>query len=82
MTTTMKKVIDIIRNRVNGQRERDAERTRERIRGEFKVVERHGAIWLTHDGRAFARIERNATADEIASLLTDARIAATTYEPR
>lgn len=74
------KIIDIIRNRVNVHRERDAERTRNRIRAEFKVVEKRGFLWLTHDGRAFARIEDGKTSDEIAKLLSDARIAATTYE--
>lgn len=50
------------------------------IRSDFKICERNGLIYLTHNGYAFATMPKHATADEIATKLNEARQAALEFE--
>lgn len=50
------------------------------IRGQFKVVERGGVLYLTHNGTAFKIIGTDTCATDIATALEDARNAAVDYE--
>lgn len=55
------------------------EEVRQMIRDEFKVVERSGILFLTHNGVAFEQIANDTPASEIADLLNNARDVAQTY---
>lgn len=50
------------------------------LRFDFKVKERNGALYLTHRGVAFRKIETTANAEEITKALEDARTAAIEFE--
>lgn len=50
------------------------------LRNEFAVSEQYGQIFLTHNGRAFAIMNKYATAEEIAIRLSEARRAALKLE--
>lgn len=52
----------------------------ENIKGDFKVFENGGKLYLTHHGYAFAVMPSHATADEIATRLNEARRAALEFE--
>lgn len=72
----MKKISEIIRRyKVRKQTEQ-----KRYIRAEFQVVERNGVLWLTHNGTAFAKVETNVSASDVAKLLSDARCAAILFE--
>lgn len=49
------------------------------IRDEFRVVEKSGILFLTHNGVAFEQIAGDAPASEIAGKLNTARNVAQTY---
>lgn len=51
----------------------------ERIKSEFRVVERDGTIYLTHNDVAFMSIDDNATAKVIAQKLEVVRNTAVKY---
>lgn len=61
-------------------KEKQKKDTVENIRSDFKVHERDGSIYLTHNGFAFALMSSHATADEIAAKLNEARKAALEFE--
>jgi hypothetical protein len=46
----------------------------------FQVTEMMGELFLTCGGYAYKRIDKNTSAEEIASMLSDARRAALDYE--
>lgn len=52
----------------------------ERVKSDFKVMERGGILFLTFNGVAFAEMEGKATANEIAEALNLARETATKFE--
>lgn len=52
----------------------------ENIKTDFKVTEKNGKIYLTHHGYAFMTMPKDATADEIATKLNEARKAALEFE--
>lgn len=72
--------MNFIKNYIQNRRKKDEATKDARLKAEFEVTEKNGMLWLTHDGRAFARIEDGKTADEISRLLSEARIAAITFE--
>lgn len=49
------------------------------IKAEFRVVERGGDLWLTHDGVAFCAIPSDATSGQITEMLERARLTAVKY---
>lgn len=71
--------MNFIQKHIQKRRKRYEATIESRIKDEFGVIEKGGSLWLTHDGRAFMRIGSEMTADGIAELLGDARIAAVTY---
>lgn len=50
------------------------------IKSDFKVCEKDGKIYLTHNGYAFATMPKESTAAEIAAKLNEARKAALEFE--
>lgn len=50
------------------------------IKSDFKVVERNGKVFLTHQGYAFAEIDKYASASTIVDKLNEARKAALEFE--
>lgn len=51
-----------------------------RLKSEFKVEERNGFIWLTHDNVAFMKIPAMLNAERIAEMLNEARKCAVEFE--
>ena len=54
--------------------------TENEIKSKFKVKERGGFLWLTHDGVAFMKIANVAQAEEITKELNKARECAVEFE--
>lgn len=79
MTTKHLKLIAIIRSIINRRREKSHAARAADMRRRFSVAERRGTMWLTLDGVAFREIPADTTADEVTSLLADARIAALVF---
>lgn len=52
----------------------------ENIKGDFKIAEKNGKIYLTHNDYAFAIMPKDATVAEIAAKLNEARKAALELE--
>ena len=50
------------------------------IRSDFKVQEKSGSLWLTHNGIAFMKVDENANASDVAKLLNTARNCAVDFE--
>lgn len=50
------------------------------LKAEFKVVERDGYLWLTHQGVAFSRVDLNMQAIDVAAMLNDVRTTAVEFE--
>lgn len=71
----MKKFKDIMADRK--EKARLAEETS--LKAEFRVVERGGDLWLTHDGVAFCAIPFDATSAQITEMLERARLTAVKY---
>lgn len=72
----MKKIIDWWNDRKESSRKNEIEN----IKGDFKVAERNGKIYMTHHGFAFAVIAKDMSASEIAAKLNEARKAALEFE--
>ena len=65
----MRKIKEIIdEHKAKAQFEREAE-----IKSEFLVVERNGALWLTHAGIAFKQVESGMSSEEVAKEVNAAR---------
>lgn len=73
MMKTIKEIV--AERRLKAKEEHELE-----IRWQFKVVERGGSLWLTHEGVAFFEIPSGKTASEVAKMLNGARTAAITYD--
>lgn len=50
------------------------------ITSDFKVVERNGKVFLTHQGYAFAEVAKDASVSVIVNKLNEARKAALEFE--
>lgn len=72
--------MEVIRKYVDGIKAKNRADDENRIRSQFKVVERNGKLWLTHSGVAFMQIPADATADGVAKMLDNARGVAVEYE--
>lgn len=65
----MKRIIQYFKNR----KERKQLQDEAMLKAEFKVVERDGNLWLTHDGVAFMKVNVVSYAYDVASELNKAR---------
>lgn len=72
----MKKIRDFIEDRKNKARLQNEAN----LRSDFKVVERGGFLWLTHNGVAFMRVSNLAQAEEVTKELNKARECAVEFE--
>lgn len=52
----------------------------EELRCEFRVVERNGALFLTHLGVAFKRVPNDCNAENVALMLNQVRDTAVEFE--
>lgn len=43
------------------------------LKSDFRVVERGGALWLTHCGVAFMKVPAATKSEDVAKMLNDAR---------
>lgn len=50
------------------------------VRADFRVVEKGGFLWLTHQGIAFMKVESTSKASDVAQRLAHARDTAIEYE--
>lgn len=80
MTTKHPKLIAHIQSIINRRKEKLRRQKEADLKSRFAVMERHGALWLTLDGVAFREIPADTTADEVTSLLVEARIAAVVFD--
>lgn len=62
-----------IRQYFHNRKERKRLEDEARLKSEFRVVERNGYLWLTHEGVAFMKIESLSYAADVASELKKAR---------
>lgn len=69
-----------IKQYIADKKEQNGLQNEARLRAEFKVVERDGYLWLTHQGVAFSRIDLNVQAIDVAAMLNDARETAVNFE--
>lgn len=69
-----------IRDCLAQSKEKAKNRALVQLRSEFKVVESGGMLWLMHNDVAFAKIGPYASANEIATLLNNARNVAVEFE--
>lgn len=65
---------------INDKKEQWATQEIERVKSDFKVMERGGILFLTLNGVAFAEIEGKTSANEIADKLNVARDTAVKFE--
>lgn len=71
----MKKIKQYIDSRKEALRKQEENN----LKSEFKVTERKGRLWLTHNGVAFMEIQAKASAETITTELNKARNAAMEY---
>lgn len=69
-----------IKEYINARKQKAQFEHEAQIKSEFKVVERNGLLWLTHDGVAFMKIANLAQAEDITKELNKARECAVEYE--
>lgn len=60
----------------NNRKEKQEQEIKKIICNEFKIVEKEGVLYLTHNGVAFQQIGKNTTAQTVASELNRTRAVA------
>lgn len=74
------KMMNRIKQYFHNRKERKRLRNEAWIKAGFKVEERNGYLWLTHEGVAFMKIESLSYAGDVASELKKARETAIEYK--
>lgn len=69
-----------IKQYIADQKEQSRLQKESQLKAEFKVVERDGFLWLTHQGVAFSKIDLTMQAIDVAAMLNDARDCAIEFE--
>lgn len=62
-----------IKQYIDNKREQNRLQNEANLKAEFKVTERGGYLWFTHNGVAFMKIEESDIADYITKMLNTSR---------
>lgn len=73
-------ITDLVKRAWTKHKEKSANNNISGIRSDFRVCEKNGKIYLLHNGYAFAAMQKDATATEIAEKLNAARDVAVEFE--
>lgn len=69
-----------IKQYIANQKEQSRLQRESQLKAEFKVQERGGFLWLTHQGVAFLKVANLAQAEDITKELNEARKCAIEFE--
>lgn len=58
---------------------KEMEKKANELRAQFRVDERNGFVWLTHNGVAIIKFDDAVTADNISAMIESARKTATSF---
>lgn len=65
--------MNVLKKWWSNRQKKEQDKIAESIRNEFEVVEKSGILYLIHNGVAFARIDADAKAIDVAEKLNEAR---------
>lgn len=69
-----------IKQYIADKKEQNRLQNEAQLRAEFKVVERDGYLWLTHQGVAFMKFDEHTASDDIVGQLYESRGFAVEFE--
>lgn len=76
----MKKIMKTIKEFIADKKEKCRLQNEANLKSEFKVVERGGFLWLTHNGVAFMKIASLSKAEDVTKELNKARECAVEFD--